>query len=343
MDTPDPERTAARDGESGAAAGDDRRARRGGRRHGRGHGRRRGRDVHGVLVLDKPPGMSSNEALQEVKFLYGAQKAGHTGSLDPLATGVLPLCFGDATKLSQFLLNSDKEYWARVRLGVRTDSGDADGKVLEERPVGALGLADVQAALARFVGEIEQVPSMYSAVKHQGQPLYKLARAGLEVERKARRVTIYESEVLAFSGDSFDLRMRCSKGTYVRTLAEEVGEVLGCGGHVTALRRLAAGPYREADAVTLDRLREVRSAAGHAGLDALLAPVWSAVGDLPEVTLVEVAAYYLLQGQPVQVAHAPKSGCVRLLRAGDGEREFLGVGEVLDDGRIAPRRLLAVN
>ena len=306
--------------------------------------RARGREVNGVLVLDKQPGMSSNDALQRVKHIFHAAKAGHTGSLDPLATGVLPLCFGEATKLSQYLLDSDKRYWTTVLLGVRTDSGDADGKVIRERPVLGVTAARIEAALQRFIGEIDQVPSMFSAVKHQGQPLYKLARQGIEVERKARRITVFECRIVAFRDTEFDLEIHCSKGTYVRSIAEELGEDLGCGAHVTALRRLKAGPFSVEDLVTMERLEGVLASDGLPGLDALLLPVWSAVRDWPDVRLEEVTAYYLRQGQSVMVPHAPARGWVRLSqgRAGSVETgEFLGVGEVLDDGRIAPRRLLA--
>ena len=310
----------------------------------RGRRRTRGREVNGVLVLDKQPGMSSNDALQRVKHIFRGAKAGHTGSLDPLATGVLPLCFGEATKLSQYLLDSDKRYWTTVLLGVRTDSGDADGKVVEVRPVVEVTAARVGAALQRFIGEIDQIPSMFSAVKHEGQPLYKLARQGIEVERKPRRITVFECKLVGFRDTEFDLEIHCSKGTYVRSIAEELGEDLGCGAHVTALRRLKAGPFSVADLVTMEQMETVLAADGLPGLDALLLPVWSAVRDWPEVHLEEVTAYYLRQGQSVMVPHAPANGWVRLSQGGHGvlgDGEFLGVGEVLDDGRIAPRRLLA--
>ncbi|HEX7037851.1 MAG TPA: tRNA pseudouridine(55) synthase TruB [Pseudomonadales bacterium] len=300
--------------------------------------RQRGRDVSGILVLDKPQGLSSNEAVQKAKRLFYARKVGHTGSLDPLATGVLPLCFGEATKFSQYLLTSDKKYWARLKLGVATDSGDADGTVLERRPVEGVTRERVEQVLERFRGEIEQVPSMFSAVKHQGQPLYKLARQGIEIERESRRVTIFENEIVALEDDELTLSIHCSKGTYVRTIAQELGEALGCGAHVTALRRTAAGPYGEADLVTFETL-EVALEQG--SLDPFLLPVSSAVGDWPEVRLSDATAYYLRQGQPVIVPHAPPAGWVRLLeQLGEGTTRFLGVGEILDDGRVAPRRLV---
>jgi len=320
-----------------------------GRRPGQRRGRRRGtrgRAVDGVLVLDKPPGCSSNDAVQRAKRLFNARKVGHTGALDPLATGVLPLCFGEATKFSQYLLASDKKYWTRIRLGVATDSGDADGQVIAERPVTAVDADRVEAALAAFRGEIEQVPSMFSAVKYHGQPLYKLARQGIEVERQARRVTVYSNELTAFDGNYLELEVHCSKGTYIRTIAEELGEALGCGAHVTALRRRMAGPYHEADMVTFETLEADRE---RGKLDAHLLPVSSTVKGWPELRLSADTAYYLKHGQPVMVPHAPTSGWVRLALApagdagpspGDGDAGFLGVGEILDDGRVAPRRLL---
>lgn len=301
---------------------------------------RSGRSVDGILLLDKAQGLSSNDALQEAKRLFGAAKAGHTGSLDPLATGVLPLCFGEATKFSQFLLNSDKGYWAELKLGVRTDSSDADGQVVEEREVPALTEAQVDAALDAFRGEFEQVPSMFSAIKHQGQPLYKLARQGVEVEREARPVTVHENRILEFEGDRLVLQILCTKGTYVRTIADDLGEALGCGAHVTALRRTTVGPFGIDDAHTITELEAVRSEGGHAALDRLLKPVEMSVEHWPEVHLTDNTAYYLSKGQPVIVPRAPTEGWVRILEDIEGGSRFLGVGEVLDDGRIAPRRLV---
>ena len=300
--------------------------------------RNRGRDVSGILVLDKPQGMSSNDAVQRAKRLFNARKVGHTGALDPLATGVLPLCFGEATKFSQYLLTSDKKYWVRIQLGVATDSGDSDGKVIRTAPVVGVDAEKIEDALRFFRGEIDQVPSMFSAIKHKGQPLYKLARQGIEIEREARRVNIYSNELLAFDGDTLELAVHCSKGTYIRTIAEELGEVLGCGAHVIALRRLAAGPYVEEDLVTFEQLEE---AVQQGSLDPFLLPVVSAVKQWPEVRLTDNTAYYLRQGQPVIVPHAPTSGWVRLSEVDiDDSTRFIGVGEILDDGRVAPRRLV---
>lgn len=304
--------------------------------------RRRGRPVNGILVLDKPAGQSSNGVLQAAKRLYYAAKAGHTGSLDPLATGVLPLCFGEATKFSQFLLDSDKTYRSTFVLGVKTATGDAEGEELSRINAGNISEADVLDALESFRGEITQVPSMYSALKHKGQPLYKLAREGKEVERKKRQVTIYELTLEAFRCDAahpqVDVYIHCSKGTYVRSIAEDLGEMLGCGAHVSVLRRVQAGPFSEQQSVTLEQLESLRDADAFADLDNLLQPVETAIGHLPALTLIEDVAYYLLHGQPVLVPKAPTEGLVRLHRE-DGS--LLGVGEIQDDGRVAPRRLIA--
>ena len=290
-----------------------------------------------MLVVDKPAGISSNDAVQQAKRLFGAQKVGHTGSLDPLATGVLPLCFGEATKFSQFLLDADKKYWTRIRLGVTTETGDADGDIIAEADASNVTAAQVAEELKNFVGEIEQIPSMYSALKHQGQPLYKLARQGIEVERAPRKVTIYSAELLNFTGSEIELFVHCTKGTYVRSLAEDLGAALGCGGHVSGLRRLAAGPYQEEQAISFEQLNAV---GGPEKLEALLLPVSSAVDSWPVMRLREDTAHYLLRGQPVQVAHAPTEGWVQIFESGEEDR-FLGVGEILTDGRIAPRRLVA--
>ena len=299
---------------------------------------RRGRKVNGVLVLNKPAGMTSSDAVQQAKRIYGAQKVGHTGSLDPLATGVLPLCFGEATKFSQYLLESDKKYRARIRLGITTDTGDADGAVISEVSPAGIGASEVEQAMCAFRGAIKQVPPMYSALKHNGQPLYKLARQGIAVERKVRDVTVYEIEMSKFISDEFEIELHCSKGTYVRSIAEDLGKALGCGAHVKSLHRRAAGPYCEKEMVDLDALRQIED---QQGLDALLQPMASAVAQWPAVKMVEPTAYFVRQGQPVQVAHAPLNGWVQLMEiAENSEERFLGVGEILADGRVAPRRLV---
>ena len=303
--------------------------------------KRDARRVDGILVVDKPAGMSSNAVLQRAKGIFFAQKAGHTGSLDPLATGVLPLCFGEATKLSQHLLGADKEYVTTLCLGVRTDTADADGRVIEQRSAADVEAAAVDGVLGRFRGRIAQVPPMYSALKRGGVPLYKLARRGEEVERAPREVEILELETIGFEPGEralLRLRVRASKGTYVRTLAEDIGEALGCGAHVAALRRTAAGPFRAADAVTLERLEQLRDERAFDALDALLLPCERAVAHLPEVRVGEAGCIYLAQGQAVMVAEVPAHGAVRIAGP-DGE--FRGIGEITDDRRVAPRRMIA--
>jgi tRNA pseudouridine55 synthase len=296
----------------------------------------RGRDVNGILLLDKPSGITSNDALQQVKRLYFAKKAGHTGSLDPLASGVLPICMGEATKVSAFLLDADKRYQVRCQLGVRTATADAEGEVLETRPVGNYSEQQLEAVLDGFRGSIEQVPPMYSALKHEGQRLYKLARQGVEVEREARTVEIYQLTLTARGPDWIDIAVHCSKAPYVRKQAEDIGDKLGCGAHVSALRRTAVGPYNETGLVTLEQLRELK-ANDMPAMDGLLLPIETALTQWPDVQLSADAAFYLQQGQAVLVPRAPTSGWVRLYA---GNRHFLGMGEILDDGRVAPRRLM---
>ena len=317
--------------------------------------KQRGRPINGILILDKPTGITSNFALQKAKRIFDVAKAGHTGSLDPLATGVLPLCFGEATKFSQYLLDSDKRYVVKAKLGVVTDTGDSDGSVIEEKPVPVLDEAVLLQTVKSFEGEIEQIPPMYSALKYKGQPLYKLAREGIEVERKPRKVTLFSVELLSFDDTVFQLDVRCSKGTYIRTLIEDIGKIVGCGAHVTELLRTEAGPYDLEQAITfeqleallvdedlVDEMNKLSDQENKQKIDGLLLPMWSAVSDWPEVQLTEKSAYYLQQGQMVETPkvegkQALPQGWVRLSQGGE---HFLGVGEILDDGRIAPRRLV---
>ncbi len=296
--------------------------------------KRKGRPVSGVLLLDKPTGISSNKVLQQVKNLYRAAKAGHTGSLDPLATGMLPICFGEATKISAFLLDANKRYRFSCQLGVTTRTGDTEGEVVTTADYSDVTSADIERLLPSFMGDIEQIPPMYSALKHNGQRLYKLAREGIEVERKPRTVTIYEIYLHSFDQGIMELEVSCSKGTYVRTLAEDLGEMLGCGAHIAQLRRLSVGPY-QGEMVTMQQLQEV-SVSGVEALDQLLLPVESGVADWPDVRLGADAAFYMSQGQPILVPHAPTEGWVRIY----DQQKFLGVGEVQDDGRVAPRRMI---
>ena len=298
--------------------------------------RNKGRNISGIVVLDKALGVSSNGALQEAKRIYDANKAGHTGSLDPLATGVLPLCFGEATKVSQFLLDSDKKYRARIKLGVRTDSGDSEGNVIFSCGDFQISRAKVEKGLKNFKGEIEQIPPMYSALKVNGVPLYKMARKGETIEREARPVTIYSIELTEFSADEIELEIACSKGTYIRTIADDLGELLGCGAHVTALRRTQAGVFTEDDCVTAQSLKSEKEAAGFDQIDQHLIPMDEAIADLPEVVLPSITASCIKKGQAVLVRHLPEEGLVRLYE----EEQFIGIGCINDDGMVAPKRLI---
>lgn len=301
--------------------------------------RKKGRSIDGIVILDKAIGISSNRALQEVKRIFDAQKAGHTGSLDPLATGVLPLCLGEATKVSQFLLDSDKKYRAKLKLGVRTDSGDCEGNVLESCADFQVSQLQIEEALTPFRGEIEQVPPMYSALKVNGVPLYKMARKGQTIEREARRITVYSIEMTAFEGDELELEIACSKGTYIRTIADDLGQALGCGAHIIALRRTQAGVFTEADCVTTQRLIQECDSGGLSVIDKHLIPMDKAIADLPEVVLPSVTASFIKNGQPVLVRHLPEEGLVRLYEEG----QFIGIGCIDDDGKVAPRRLIVAH
>lgn len=290
------------------------------------------RAVHGVLLLDKPLGWSSNDALQKVKWLLRAEKAGHTGTLDPLATGLLPLCFGAATKFSQVSLDADKTYRATLRLGQTTTTGDAEGEVLQERIVDVTREA-LEAAAASLLGEIDQVPPMYSALKHEGKALYEYARAGVEIERAARRVTIHRLDILSWQADSVEIEVRCSKGTYVRTLAQDLGEKLGCGAHLTALRRIGSGLLRVEQALTLDALIGM----DEAQRDALLAPPDSLLADWQPVVLDDAEAGRFLSGLRRRV-QLPDAANVRVY--GPQPRAFLGSAHITA-GELIPTRLLS--
>lgn len=289
------------------------------------------RSVDGVVLLDKPRGLTSNAALQAVKRLFHARKAGHTGTLDPLATGLLPILFGEATKFAFLLLESEKAYLARVVLGSTTTTGDAEGDILERRPVG-VAAHDVERALVRFRGEIEQLPPMYSALKHRGRPLYEFARAGQHVERKPRRVRIEALELVDMNSPFVDIQVRCSKGTYIRTLAEDIGAVLGTGGHLGALRRVATGPWRIDQAFALARLEVM----GEVERAASLQPPEMILGDLPRITLrtVEVAGFWHGRAAAGQGQGPGRYGVF------DSDGGLIGIGEVTTDGQLHPRRLL---
>ncbi len=290
------------------------------------------RNINGVLLLDKPLGFSSNQALQKVKWLFQAAKAGHTGTLDPLATGLLPICLGEATKFAQYVTDADKTYIATIKLGATTTTGDAEGEVLSTSAVSVTS-SQFNTACQQFIGEISQVPPMYSALKHEGKALYTYAREGVDIVRQARLISIKSIIVDNFETDIAQITVTCSKGTYIRTLAEDIGTALSCGAHLIGLRRTETAGYLLANAMTIEQLEvmsiEVR--------DALLLAVDSAIESLPKVILNADAAYYLMQGQAVWQAGKVAHGELRLYNEG---QHFLGLGFLQDDGKIAPKRLI---
>jgi tRNA pseudouridine55 synthase len=296
----------------------------------------RGRNVSGILLLDKPAGITSNQGLQQIKRIYAARKAGHTGSLDRQASGLLPICLGEATKLSGYLLNSDKHYLATCKLGIQTTTGDADGEKISVTSVPILTRTSVESVLSQFLGKIIQIPPMHSALKYKGQRLYKLAYQGIEVKRQPRSVNIQTLELLRLAEDEIELRISCSKGTYIRTLAEDIGHRLGCAAHVKKLRRTGVGPFIIPEMYTISDI-ELLADKGLAVLDQCLIAMDSILNDLPEVYLTENLAFYVRQGQAVIIPHAPTEGLVRIY---DDKHLFMGVGEVMEDGRIGPRRLV---
>lgn len=296
--------------------------------------RRTGREVHGILLLDKRQGVSSNAALQEVRRLFAAKKAGHTGSLDPLATGLLPVCFGEATKISGLLLDDDKRYRVVIRLGVVTDTGDAEGKVLSTQPVPIFERHRIDRCLAKFTGCIEQVPPMYSALKHQGKRLYELAREGQEVQRKPRRITVHRIECLDYAGDLLTLDVSCSKGTYIRTLAEDIGADLDCGASVKELRRLAVGGFSIDAAWTLKQLQALDDTQRLQCLQ----PVDQALLAWPKIILDRDLADRIRQGQKIVPIEQLPPGMVRIYTAAG----ILGIGEIDPHGGLAPRRLFRI-
>jgi tRNA pseudouridine55 synthase len=312
--------------------------------------RRKGRAINGVLLLDKPHGLSSNHALQSVKRIYFAQKAGHTGALDPLATGMLPICLGEGTKFSQYLLDTDKTYQVTAKLGIRTTTSDAGGEIVSEKEV---NVSDEQlaAALDTFRGTTKQVPSMYSALKHQGQPLYKYAREGIEVPREARDITVFNLELLHFEHDEVELNIHVSKGTYIRTIVDDLGELLGCGAHVAHLRRSAVGNYPIDKMITLPELEALLEKANEDEitpsdvLDPLLLPMNSAVDGMHRVYVDDMSANFLRHGNPVQAYNAPDEGSVQVYLGedeNDADAEFIGVGFINDDGLVAPKRIVVI-
>ncbi|AZN67981.1 tRNA pseudouridine(55) synthase TruB [Acinetobacter haemolyticus] len=289
------------------------------------------RHLSGVFLLNKPIGMSSNGALQKVRRLFNAQKAGHTGALDPLATGLLPICLGEATKFSHYLLDSTKRYQTTVKLGQTTTTGDIEGDVLQKRNVPLLTRESIEQVLAQFRGDIQQVPPMYSALKREGRPLYELARQGIEIERAARPVTIYDLTLLSFTEDSLTLDVTCSKGTYIRVLGEDIGEALCCGGHLTYLHRIQTGHFEINPSYTLEYLESL----SQEQRDALLLPVYAPVEHFPRVQLPEGREKYFGNGQESNIDHE----AVAEVLVFDGER-CLGLAEITDKKRLVPKRLL---
>jgi tRNA pseudouridine55 synthase len=296
------------------------------------------KNLNGIFLLDKPLNLSSNHALQRVKRLFKAKKAGHTGSLDPLATGMLPICFGEATKFSQFLLESDKSYDVTATLGIKTTTGDAEGEVISRKEVKDISEETIQNVLQKFIGVIQQIPPMYSAIKFQGKPLYELARKGIEVERKPREVNIYKLTLQECVAHELKMNIHCSKGTYVRTLIEDIGEMLGYGAHVSSLRRTYVNPYENDRMYTLADLEKICEEHGADALETLILPIETSLNAYVSVKLSTSAVFYMRMGQPVMVSQLPKEGFVRMYSQ---DARFLGVGEVLEDGRVAPRRLVS--
>ncbi len=291
--------------------------------------------ICGVLLLDKPEGLSSNAALQRVKRSLGAPKAGHVGSLDPLATGMLPICLGEATKIAGELAGGRKRYRFEIALGARTDTGDREGAVIETTPVPALDARGVEAVLERFRGRQQQVPPMYSALKRGGEPLYRLARAGVQVERAAREIEIDELVTLALRADALELEALCSKGTYIRVLAEDIARALGTCGHVARLRRLWVVPFESEPMQTLDEVEQTCRAGGMPRLVA----ADQALPALPSVTVSAPAALRLTQGQPISWPEMRLAGRVRVY---DGQGRFLGLGEADGQGAVRPKRMFVL-
>ncbi|RUO31397.1 tRNA pseudouridine(55) synthase TruB [Aliidiomarina sanyensis] len=304
----------------------------------------RGRPIDGVILVDKPTGASSNRILQQVKRIFYAQKAGHTGALDPLATGMLPICLGEATKFAQFLLDADKAYRVVAEFGVRTNTSDADGTIVAQLPV-TFTSEQLNQALAQFKGPIHQIPSMFSALKYQGKPLYEYARKGIEIERPARAITIYSIEVESVDLPYVTMHVRCSKGTYIRSLVDDLGQALGCGAHVKTLHRTEVGQYPTNQMHTLEALeamvqgRETPETWDYSGLDALLLPTDSPVAELPEVFVDREQGQGLLHGQPLAEETDNLGGLIRV-KSPEG---FLGVAYLRADGRYWPKRVLTLS
>ncbi|HCA5308655.1 TPA: tRNA pseudouridine(55) synthase TruB [Acinetobacter baumannii] len=289
------------------------------------------RHISGVFLLNKPLGLSSNAALQKVRWLYRAQKAGHTGALDPLATGLLPICLGEATKFSHYLLDSTKRYQTTVRLGQTTTTGDVEGDILQERPIPVLSKELIEQTLEKFRGDIQQVPPMYSALKKEGKPLYELARKGIEIEREARPVTIYTLELIEFTENSITLDVTCSKGTYIRVLGEDIGEALGCGGHLTMLHRIQTGHFELIPSYTIEYLESLTEEQR----EALLQPVYAPIDHFLKIQVPEGREKYFCNGLESNIDHSAEAEVLVF----SGER-CLGLAEITDKKRLVPKRIL---
>jgi len=301
--------------------------------------RRKGRAIDGLLLLDKAQCITSNRALQQVKRLFEGAKAGHTGSLDPLATGMLPICFGEATKFCQYLLDADKHYDVVVALGATTTTGDLEGEVVTTSSVPSLTVADIETVLAQFRGHISQVPSMYSAIKYQGKPLYEYARQGIEIPREPREIIIHRLQLMAYDPTSaqLTLHVHCSKGTYIRTLAEDIGTALGVGAHVKVLRRTAVAEFQADQMIEFTELEAFKEQAGIRALDERLLSLKTAFKQWPTIDVSETLAFYLQRGEAVWIPKAPTTGLVGLIK---NNTDFMGLGEIQSDGKIKPKRLV---
>lgn len=298
------------------------------------------RKIDGILLLDKPANSTSNRILQEVKRFFNAEKAGHTGSLDPIATGMLPVCFGQATKFSQFLLDADKHYDVVAKLGEITTTGDCEGEVIARHSTKEISFEQIKTVVLKFLGDLEQTPPMFSAIKHHGQPLYKLARQGINVERMARKIHIFAIHVESFENNLCRFQVHCSKGTYIRTLIEDIGLALGCGAHVLELRRLKVSSYHQTEMYTMNMLKNILETSGDNALLSCLLPVESALQIFPAIKLSQSAIFYLKTGQAVRASGHFDPSVVRLFTE---DEKFLGVGEMMPDGRVKPCRLMTEN
>ena len=310
---------------------------------------KKGNDVDGILLLDKPFGRSSNSALQKIRYLFNAKKAGHTGSLDPLATGVLPICFGQASKVSAYLLDSDKRYIFTAQLGETTTTGDKEGDVLQTRDVTPFTAQQLETVLEKFRGEIEQIPPMHSALKHNGQPLYKLARQGIEIERKVRKVTIHELRLLDKTADTITVEAKCSKGTYIRTLAQDIGEALGFGAHLSLLRRTEVSPFDCSKLYTIEDIEALsenlsKNNTESSELEATLLPIDSALVKLPSMILTNAESDRVKTGLKISRNDIPESDMIKMYLENG---EFIGIGRCSynehGENQLAPKRMMKTN